>query len=114
MPCTVWIVGDNGTILHTTDGGAIWTEQTSGTVNGLNGVFFLDALHGWAAGDAKTIIRTTDGGTTWSTATMPIGQGNAGINAVTFASATTGWATGSGGTMGSGGGSLYKSTDGGA
>jgi photosystem II stability/assembly factor-like uncharacterized protein len=111
---TVWIAGDNGMVLHTTNGGTSWTEQSSGTLNGLNSIFFLDATHGWAAGDAKTIIRTTDGGATWSPGSLPIGQGSAGLNSTTFVSSTNGWATGSGGAMGSGGGSLYKSTDGGA
>src|ERR1051325_3872037 len=42
-----WIVGYNGLILHSSDGGA-WTEQKSGTTQTIESVFFLDDHHGWA------------------------------------------------------------------
>jgi photosystem II stability/assembly factor-like uncharacterized protein len=51
-----------GTILRTTDGGATWTSQASGTNNPLFGVAFTDANTGTAVGDGGTILRTTDGG----------------------------------------------------
>ena len=59
-------VGNFGTIVHTTDGGANWTTQTSGTTNNLFGVFFIDANTGTAVGGSGTIRRTTDGGMTWT------------------------------------------------
>ncbi len=43
---TVTAVGDLGTILRTTDGGATWTPQTSGTTGPLYGVSFVDANTG--------------------------------------------------------------------
>ncbi|UCD56149.1 MAG: hypothetical protein JSV16_09930, partial [Candidatus Hydrogenedentota bacterium] len=43
-------VGDCGTILRTTDGGATWVSQTSGTSNHLYGVCFTDANTGTAVG----------------------------------------------------------------
>src|ERR1700730_12607450 len=68
-------VGEGGTILRTTDGGAHWTIQTSGyegTGIKLLGVSFTDANIGTAVGtDTGTanaiVIRTTDGGNTWVT-----------------------------------------------
>jgi photosystem II stability/assembly factor-like uncharacterized protein len=36
-----WAVGDAGTIRHTSDGGATWTGQTSGTGVPLLGVAFV-------------------------------------------------------------------------
>src|SRR5215831_19484521 len=54
-------VGGGGTILHTTDGGATWTPQSSGTTFWLHGVSFLDTNTGWAVGDGGTILHTTDG-----------------------------------------------------
>ncbi|MFA4948485.1 MAG: YCF48-related protein, partial [Candidatus Krumholzibacteriia bacterium] len=42
-----------------------WTQQTSGTARGLNGVRFADANTGVAVGIDGTILRTTDGGVTW-------------------------------------------------
>ena len=58
-------VGDYGTVLRTTDGGATWLSQTSGTTGWLNSVSFTDVNNGTAVGEAGTIIHTTDGGTTW-------------------------------------------------
>ncbi len=55
-------VGAEGTILHTTDGGATWTLQSSGTTVPLSGVTFVDANTGWAVGEGGTILHTTTGG----------------------------------------------------
>jgi photosystem II stability/assembly factor-like uncharacterized protein len=60
-PSNGWVVGDDGTILHTDDGGVTWVEQNSPVNNDLYGVFFLDANTGWAVGANNTIIRTTNG-----------------------------------------------------
>src|SRR5258707_764457 len=40
------VVGGSGTILHTSDGGATSTAQSSGTTQDLWGVFFTDAITG--------------------------------------------------------------------
>jgi len=45
-----WIVGGSGTILHTSDGGASWAHQASGTASPLYEVWFLDNWRGFAAG----------------------------------------------------------------
>lgn len=63
-----WAVGNSGTIVATTDGGAEWTAQTSPTTKDLRGVHFVDQSDGWAAGGDSTnavTLATTDGGTTW-------------------------------------------------
>ena len=65
-PDTGTAVGDNGTILHTTDGGSTWTAQASGTTQVLFGVSFVDAQTGTAVGDNGTILHTADGGGTWT------------------------------------------------
>ena len=57
-------VGSDGLILRTTDGGANWTNQTSGTTSFLNDVSFTDTNNGTAVGENGTILRTTNGGTT--------------------------------------------------
>src|SRR6516225_2172886 len=59
-------VGFGGTILRTTDGGASWTRQSSGTTETLLGVSFTDANTGTAVGSGGTILRTTDGGASWT------------------------------------------------
>ena len=60
-----WVVGESGTILATTDGGATWSKQSSGTTEWLLSVAFVDSTHGWAVGFGGTILATTDGGATW-------------------------------------------------
>jgi photosystem II stability/assembly factor-like uncharacterized protein len=50
------------TILRTTDGGATWKPQLTGSSRALIGVFFTDANTGWAVGEAGTILHTTTGG----------------------------------------------------
>jgi photosystem II stability/assembly factor-like uncharacterized protein len=56
-------VGSGGRILHSTDSGATWTDQTSGTAANFHDVSFAsDALRGIAVGDGGVILRTTNGG----------------------------------------------------
>ena len=64
-----WVVGDDGTILHTTDGGQRWSPQTSDTEAGLRAVHMQgDGQRGWVVGSGgnSTILHTTDGGQRWS------------------------------------------------
>jgi photosystem II stability/assembly factor-like uncharacterized protein len=52
-----------GAILRTTDGGATWTGQNSGSSNYLYSVYFpVDAQTGYVVGESGTILKTTDGG----------------------------------------------------
>jgi len=56
-------VGGSGTILATTDGGATWKAQNSGTTVILIGVALANATDGWAVGTGGIIVATTTGGT---------------------------------------------------
>ncbi|MDH3268891.1 MAG: YCF48-related protein, partial [Ignavibacteria bacterium] len=49
-------------ILHTTNGGESWTEQSLMTHNSLHSVFFTDNNIGWIVGEGGTILHTTNGG----------------------------------------------------
>jgi photosystem II stability/assembly factor-like uncharacterized protein len=56
-------VGAVGRILHTTDTGTTWTDQTSGSSANLHDISFAsDALRGITVGDGGTILLTTNGG----------------------------------------------------
>ncbi len=89
-------VGEGGTILRTTDGGAHWTIQTSGyegTGITLFGRVFYRCQH-WNGRRRKlslpvmaAVIRTTDGGNTWLTKYSNPG---AFITGVSFTDANTG------------------------
>ncbi len=62
---SVFIVGDDGTILKTTNNGNEWVSVPSGTTNRLNAVSFSDSQYGIAVGNG-VICLTTDGGESWS------------------------------------------------
>jgi len=49
------VVGENGTILRTTDGGAHWITQASGTALNLRAVSFPDGNTGTAVGEGGVI-----------------------------------------------------------
>lgn len=51
-----------GKILKTTNAGASWTSQKSGTVYPLYSVYFPDVRTGYAVGDGGVILKTITGG----------------------------------------------------
>ncbi len=63
-------VGDNGTIVKSTDNGSSFDNATSSTSNNLYGVGFGNNAF-VAVGDNGTIVRSTDNGTTWDDVTSP-------------------------------------------
>lgn len=77
---TAWIItapyaaGTNANrIWKTTNGGASWTQQTSGFASSSfgNQIYFWDANNGWACGDPVAdgkfeMYKTSNGGTTWT------------------------------------------------
>jgi photosystem II stability/assembly factor-like uncharacterized protein len=56
------IVAEQGAILRTTDSGATWTAQLSGTSNTVYAVSLVDASTGRVVGYYGTILRTNTGG----------------------------------------------------
>jgi len=62
---TIVAVGEDGTILRSTDSGNTWSRIQSNTAQTLHGVYFSDNLHGTIVGKAGTVLRSTDGGLTW-------------------------------------------------
>ena len=85
------VVGDSGTILRTTNGGATWTRQQCGTTQALRGVSIADAFNGTVVGDSGVILRTSNGGATW----MPQASGSSlSLCGVCFTDATNGTVVG--------------------
>lgn len=64
-----YVVGENGTIRQTTDGGSNWNPQTSGVSGFLHGVTFTSANTGYAVGEAGVILKTTNSGVNWTVLT---------------------------------------------
>jgi len=56
-----WVVGGQGTILRTTNGGTVWNAESSGVSADLYGVDFVDTLNGWACGGNGTILKYGSG-----------------------------------------------------
>jgi hypothetical protein len=91
-----WIVGEEGTIFYTTNGGFTWTSQMSGIANTFYAVDFVDSLNGWVVGAGGSILRTRNGGDSWIIEPSPT---NADLYAVCFVDTNHGWAVGSDGTI---------------
>ncbi len=91
----VYVVGDTGTVLRTTDGGANWAAKTSGTTLNLNSVYFLDAATGFAVGDNGIVLSTSDSGNTWTSESSPA---SVNLNAITFVGGK-GYVVGANGTL---------------
>jgi photosystem II stability/assembly factor-like uncharacterized protein len=69
----VWVVGQEGTILNTTNGGTTWSEISCPAAYTLYNVHFINADTGWVGGDNPSItevMRTTDKGVSWVLKTL--------------------------------------------
>ncbi|MBA3440562.1 MAG: hypothetical protein H0T92_11900 [Pyrinomonadaceae bacterium] len=94
---TGWVVGEGGTILHTTNGGATWSLQGNkeDTTNH-HGVFFLDRARGWVVGERGDVHRTTNAGRTWEKTDAGV---QSDLIAVRFRNENEGYVLGSGGLV---------------
>lgn len=82
----VWVVGDGGHIVHSTDDGASFLEESSGSSADLYAVAAADALMAVAVGREGTVVYTRDGGATWKS----LSTGTSGyLGAVVFEDANT-------------------------
>jgi hypothetical protein len=100
---TGWVVGSQGTIMTTVDGGLNWKEQTSPTTNMLLSVCFISPQVGWAVGWYGTVLKTTNAGGLWEIQDSGIENH---LTSVFFVDEHLGWAVGWNGT-------ILKSEDGG-
>lgn len=90
-----WVVGDNGVIYISTNGGVNWEIQTSNTSKSLKSVYFIDATTGWIVGhdvNNAVILKTTNGGQIWSAISPPDVLK---LNCISFANPDVGWTCGS-------------------
>jgi photosystem II stability/assembly factor-like uncharacterized protein len=102
---TGWAVGNDLTILKTSDGGDTWItqkESASNTID-LNSVYFVDLNKGWAVGENGTILYTGNGGENWNAQISTTIQN---LKSVHFADSQNGYCIGSD--------IVLKTTDGGA
>jgi photosystem II stability/assembly factor-like uncharacterized protein len=78
---TGYVVGDNGVVFKTTDGGQNWNYLYTGFNQLLFDVEFpVNSITGFVSGELGRLIKTTDGGSTWNS----IGSFNKDIMAMCF------------------------------
>ncbi len=100
-----WLVGDDGYILKTINGGTAWSSQQISPYNSLKSVYFTGATKGIIVGQSGTILITTDG-SSWGAPTSSPTTTNT-LRSVYFATTSNGSAVGDAGT-------IFNTTDGGA
>ena len=64
----IWVVGNEGMILNTTNSGTTWNEINCLETYHMYNVHFINADTGWVGGDDDSqteVLRTTDGGLSW-------------------------------------------------
>jgi len=91
-----WLVGYDGIILHSGDGGKNWEVQKAPVKTELYDVCFVDAKRGWITGKSGTILHTTDGGKNWVQQNSHTQQR---LFDAHFVDKETGWAVGTMGTI---------------
>ncbi len=81
----VCAVGTTGAVVRSPDGGATWSGREPQGARMLEGIDFVDALHGWAVGlyftpeaPSSLVLRTSDGGATWREAIFEKGSWSSG------------------------------------
>lgn len=89
---TVYVVGAQGSVFRTVNGGDKWTQVRSDDTKFYTGVSFVSATEGWVTGNAPaTILHTTDAGAHWETQSVP---GEADPARIRMIDAQNGWAVG--------------------
>jgi photosystem II stability/assembly factor-like uncharacterized protein len=61
-----WAIGEAGLIVETSNGGATWTTQSSGTSRDLHAITTFGLQAALVAGELGGVLETSDGGTTWN------------------------------------------------
>jgi hypothetical protein len=91
-----WIVGEDGLIYRSSDGGESWTQVLVNTNKNLDDVFFLNKNFGWIAGDDGTLLHSVNTGLSWRKEYSRTGNDLKGIH---FLNDRLGYLTGFNGTI---------------
>ena len=108
---TGWVVGDHGTILHTTNGALTWNSEASGVSVNLRSIFMISFGQsgygtGFVVGDSGIVLTTSDGGSHWTRSETGTTLDLYGVG---FSDALNGYIAGEGGLLlGTESGGLYK------
>ncbi|MDY6794959.1 MAG: YCF48-related protein [Actinomycetota bacterium] len=91
----VWICGDGGAVLVTSDGGESWTLKNISVGSQdfrLLGISALNDKVAWVVGQGGSVYSTADGGDSWNPCPVPGAQDLMGVSAL---SDTSAWVSGS-------------------
>ena len=86
-----WVVGGQGTLYYTPDGGENWGQKLSGSTTDFFCTFFIDEQNGWISGRDGLIWHTIDGGQTWQVQSSGTSKS---LWRLWFRNAQEGWAVG--------------------
>lgn len=110
---TGWVIGENSTILHTSDAGQSWESQICPDSSlSLRKAFFVNETVGFIIGDTNTILTTKDGGNNWIIPSSFI-ETNQFLMDLYFHDEKTGWVVGGDFFNTRKHGVAYKTNDGG-
>jgi len=70
-PGELFVVGVQGTILHSTNGGTSWSAQTSGTTQDLEAIWGSSANDVYVVGKGATMLHSANAGASWQKVTLP-------------------------------------------
>ena len=91
-----FIVGDQGLVLYTNDGGISWFDHSISITDTLESITFVDDMNAWVCGQNGVIYHTTDGGDSW---VQQQSNTNEWLYTIQFTDLNNGWAAGEGGTL---------------
>ena len=91
-----WVVGWDGYVLKTTNGGILWQKVDIGSDLDLEDVHFVDSENGWICSSETTVFKTTDGGENWTPQETGITEY---LRDIDFPSINVGYAVGTNGTF---------------
>jgi len=106
-----WACSGLGTIIHTSDGGASWRNQTlpsNWQYAHMASVWFTDSTHGWLVGEsdpysmpAQSVfsLYTSDGGKTWVSRDLKVPPFGGDLTNIQFTDSLHGWICGESGTI---------------
>jgi len=92
----VLVIGNNGRIRKTTNGGIFWTFPQSNSNVNLNAVTFINSSVAFIAGNSGLIFKTTNEGFNWSY--QSVGYPN-NLKDISFINEQTGWTVGENGIV---------------
>lgn len=110
---TGWVVGDSGTIIHTSNKGSSWSVQESNIRSFFTSVYFINKRIGWGLAWSlytdtnfygTIVLKTTNGGLNWDSTRYPVS--NVYLKCIYFIDSLVGF-------MGGSPANIIKTTDGG-